>query len=142
RLFGDFDLRLADGRVALVESARARSLLGFLVLHGATPQPRQHVAFQLWPDSTEPQARTNLRKVLHTLRHEVPGLEGHLAVTPRTLIWRSDVPAWVDVTAFDGALEAVEAAGAISDDDVGSLRTAVGLYRGELLEGTDDEWVV
>ena len=29
------------------------------------PQPRQRLAFLLWPDSAEGQTQTNLRKVLH-----------------------------------------------------------------------------
>lgn len=58
-------LRL-DGRpLPPVESARAESLLAFLLLHRQAPQPRQRQAFGLWPDSTEAQARTNLRHVLH-----------------------------------------------------------------------------
>jgi hypothetical protein len=42
-------------------SARAESLLAYLLLHRDAAQPRQRLAFLLWPDSSEPQARTNLR---------------------------------------------------------------------------------
>ena len=51
-----------------LDSSRAESLLAYLLLHRDAPQPRQHLAFLLWPGSTEGQAQTNLRKVLHTLR--------------------------------------------------------------------------
>ncbi len=40
---------------------RAESLLAFLLLHRDAPQPRQRLAFLVWPDSGEEQARTNLR---------------------------------------------------------------------------------
>jgi hypothetical protein len=33
-----------------------------LLLHRDAPQPRQRLAFLLWPGSTERQAHTNLRK--------------------------------------------------------------------------------
>jgi hypothetical protein len=60
-----------------------------LLLHRDAPQPRQRLAFRLWPDSTEQQAQTNLRKVLHTLRHALPEADRWLDVGPRTLQWRA-----------------------------------------------------
>ncbi|MDQ4108628.1 MAG: hypothetical protein M3138_07480, partial [Actinomycetota bacterium] len=66
RLFGELDLRLEDGRPAPLESARGQSLLAYLLLHDDAPQSRQRLAFLLWPDSGEGQARTNLRHLLHT----------------------------------------------------------------------------
>lgn len=61
------DLRIAvDGRVVTtVRSARAQALLAYLLVHRRAPQSRQHLAFLFWPDSTEGQARTNLRRELH-----------------------------------------------------------------------------
>src|SRR5574341_343449 len=66
RLLGELDLRLGDAPLPRLDSARAESLLAYLLLHREAPQPRQRLAFLLWPDSTEPQARTNLRHLLHT----------------------------------------------------------------------------
>ena len=62
-------------------SARAESLLAYLLLHREAPQPRQRLAFLLWPDSTEPQARTNLRHLLHNLRRALPDPDRFLEVT-------------------------------------------------------------
>ena len=53
-------------------SARAESLLAYLLLHREAPQPRQRLAFLLWPDSSEPQARTNLRHLLHVCAGPCP----------------------------------------------------------------------
>src|SRR5512133_3571041 len=104
RLLGELDLRL-DGRpLPPLESARAESLLAYLLLHREAPQSRQRLAFLLWPDSTEPQARTNLRHVLHNLRQALPDLDRFLQVTPRTLRWRPDGPSWLDVAAFRAVL--------------------------------------
>src|SRR5213078_4037588 len=86
------------------ESGRAESLLAYLLLHRETPQGRQHLAFLLWPDSTEAQAQTNLRHVLHNLRRALPDLDRFLGVTPRTLQWRADVPFWLDVAAFEATI--------------------------------------
>jgi DNA-binding SARP family transcriptional activator len=139
RLLGGFELRHKGERVPPLGSARAESLLAYLVLHRAAPQPRQHLAFLLWPDSTEAQARTNLRHLLHTLRHALPDADRFLDVTPRTLQWRSDAACQFDVTDF---LETLSRAGENGSADVAVLRDAIELYAGDLLEGCYDEWLL
>ena len=129
-LLGEMSLQLGEAALPPLESARAESLLAYLVLHRAAPQPRQRLAFMLWPDSTEGQARTNLRHLLHTLRHTLPAADRYLEVTARTLRWRPDAPVWLDVAAFEDALAR------------GALREAVDLYSGELLQGCYDDWVL
>src|SRR5215218_1758336 len=104
RLFGAPELRYDGAALPPLESARAESLLAYLLLHAEAPQPRQHLAFLLWPDSTEPQARTNLRHLLHTLRRALPEPDRFLDVTPRTLQWRTDAAVWLDVAAFEEAI--------------------------------------
>jgi len=68
-LLGGFSV-LADGRsAALPPGARQQQLIAFLVLHARTaPIPRQRVAGSLWPESSDAQALTNLRRELHHLR--------------------------------------------------------------------------
>jgi DNA-binding SARP family transcriptional activator len=130
RLLGPMDLRLGEQQLPPLESARAESLLAYLLLHRDAPQPRQRLAFLLWPGSTERQAQTNLRKVLHTLRRALPGADGLIEIGPRTLRWRADAPLWLDVEHFERALAE------------GRLGDAVETYTGELLEGRYDEWLV
>jgi DNA-binding SARP family transcriptional activator len=130
RLLGPMDLRSGGRQLPPLQSARAESLLGYLLLHRDAPQPRQRLAFLLWPGSTEGQAQTNLRKVLHTLRRALPGADGLIEIGPRTLRWRADAPLWLDVEHFERALAE------------GRLEDAVETYTGELLEGRYDEWLV
>src|SRR5215210_3263554 len=94
-LFGPLNLRYGDSALAPLESARAESLLAFLLLHREAPQQRQRLAFLLWPDSTEAQARTNLRHLLHTLRRALPDADCYLEVTSRTVGWRAAAPCWL-----------------------------------------------
>jgi DNA-binding SARP family transcriptional activator len=136
RLLGQLDLRLGEAELPPLESARAESLLAFLLLHRDAPQPRQRLAFLLWPDSSEPQARTNLRHVLHNLRRALPDADRYLEVTPRTLRWKPDAPLHLDVAALE------EAHARAVDDDAEALREAVDAYTGDLLEGSYDEWVL
>ncbi|MDQ3986676.1 MAG: AAA family ATPase, partial [Actinomycetota bacterium] len=139
RLFGELDLRLGDERLPPLDSARARSLLAYLLLNDHAPQSRQRLAFLLWPDSTEGQARTNLRHLLHTLRRASPTLDRFLDVTSQTLRWRPDAAYWLDVSAFEAALARADAG---SDDGLAALREAASYYTGDLLDGCYDEWLI
>jgi DNA-binding SARP family transcriptional activator len=42
-------------------------LIAYLLLHRESAHSRQRLAFLLWPDSAESQARANLRKLLFDL---------------------------------------------------------------------------
>ncbi len=140
RLFGTLHLQRGDTPLSPLESTRAASLLAYLLLHREAPQPRQYLAFLLWPDSDESQARTNRRHLLHTLRHAGPEAASCLAITPSSLQWRSDESTWLDVAAFDAAL--LRARGAESATAIPALQEAVALYRGDLLEGIYDDWLL
>jgi DNA-binding SARP family transcriptional activator len=52
--------------------------------------PRQRVAGALWPDSTDAQALTNLRRELHHLREAWPELDSLIDTALRTLAWRGE----------------------------------------------------
>jgi DNA-binding SARP family transcriptional activator len=130
RILGELNLRLDGNPLPSLESARAESLLAYLLVHRGTRVPRQQLAFLLWPDSSERQARTNLRHVLHTLRRALPALDGFLDLTGRTLEWRADGPYRLDLAVFEAALER------------GDDRGAVKAYGGALLDGSYDEWVL
>ncbi len=129
RLLGGRSLRLGDEPVML-DSARAECLLTYLLLHRDGALPRERIAFVLWPDSTEPQARMNLRHLLHTLRRALPEADRFIEVRPRTLQWRAEAPLQLDVALFEQA---------IAD---GRLEDAVDAYAGELLEGSYDQWLL
>lgn len=141
-LFGELRVQLNGRLVAPLESTRARSLLAYLLLHADAPQSRQRLAFLLWPDSSEAQARTNLRHLLHTLRRAMPEVEPFLEVTPQTLRWRTELSYWLDVDAFEAALARAALPGADVDVALTSLREALGYYTEDLLTGCYDEWLV
>ncbi|MBL7497624.1 AAA family ATPase [Frankia sp. CNm7] len=135
RLLGAFEVRSGGTPVAM-SSLRAQSLLAYLALRGGAPQRREQVAYLLWPDSAEQQARTNLRHVLHTLRASVPDPDRHVRTTARTLSLHEFS---ADLTAFDAALARSGGDGA---DEVAPLRLAADLYGGDLLDGWYDEWLI
>lgn len=143
RFLGGFQVRVGGEHVEALRSGRARSLLAFLVLNADVVHQRQGLAFEFWPGSSEGQARTNLRNVLHTLRRAHPSLAASLRATSTTLQWRSSGPVSVDVERF---LVAAGVARSGDPDDVDRLiahcRAAVGLYGGELLAGDHEEWLL
>jgi DNA-binding SARP family transcriptional activator len=72
RLFGNLRISFADRPVTAVNTNRLQSLIAYLILHGDAPQPRERLAFTLWPASKESQARTNLRQLLYNLKRALP----------------------------------------------------------------------
>src|SRR5947209_9047954 len=107
------DQSITDDRTGSVRtrSSRTVALVGFLVAHAGSPQMRQRIAGLFWPDSTDAQALTNLRRELHNLR-QVLGDEPSLVVTSRDLCWRDTNTCRVDVRVFDIEREAALAAAA------------------------------
>ncbi len=78
QLLGGANLGDAHGNITLLERKTA-GLLAYLVLEGASP--RSVLAGLLWPDTSEAQARSNLRKVLTRLRKRASILEGEQQLT-------------------------------------------------------------
>jgi DNA-binding SARP family transcriptional activator len=132
QMLGEFDLTYGGVRVSAVNTPRLQALLSYLILHRHAPQPRRHLAFLFWPDSTEAQARTNLRHLLHELQRVLPNADRCLFADTQTVQWRSDGPYTLDVADFEAAV----AAGGQP-----ALQQAVELYRGDLLPNCYDDWI-
>src|SRR5262249_13655297 len=65
QVLGEFCLVYADASLSQITAPRLQALLAYLMLHRAAPQPHHRLAFPLWPDTSEAQARTNLRQLVH-----------------------------------------------------------------------------
>ncbi|GLY42159.1 SARP family transcriptional regulator [Amycolatopsis sp. NBRC 101858] len=124
----------------LTRSPRSVALVAHLVVHAGLAQPRRLIAGLFWPDSTDAQALTNLRRELHQLRR-VLGDPPSLAVTGRDLCWRDTPSSRVDVREFDLARRAALAA-ADPGEVAAHGQAAFAAYRGELLPGLADDWVL
>jgi len=144
RLLGDFSLLYNDQQVTSLNTTRLRSLLTYLVLHRDVPQQRQHLAFLFWPDATEAQARNNLRQLLHQLRQAFPDVVHFLSTDAHMLYWHPVTPCYLDIAAFEQALKLADTATRQNDHNAlqAALEQADSLYRGELLPGCYDEWIL
>jgi DNA-binding SARP family transcriptional activator len=132
KLLGHFALTDSGHRVDALRNPR---LIAYLLLNRDRPMDRTEIAFTLWPDSSDAQALTNLRRELHGLRRALPGADRLLVVERRTIRWRPDGPFHLDVAAFEDAAEHAPRAG------IDALRAALAIYRGDLLPGVYDDWI-
>ncbi len=133
-LFGRPHLTEDEAPLKFKAPARALSLLTYLLVNGPAPLTRDAVAFALWPDDIEADARANLRRHLFYLTNDV--LPPAAPKTPwiladkRTIGWNPAAPAGCDVREFERLAA-----------DPSSAAEAAALYRGDLLEGFEDEWI-
>ncbi len=143
-LLGGFRLLYGEAPVTAINTPRLQSLLAYLVLHHHAPHPRSHLAFLFWPDSTEAQARTNLRYLIHQLRHALPQADQFLYTGDGTLHWRADTPFTLDVADFEQAIAQADRAEQAGDQTEvrATLERAVTLYQGDLLPSCYDEWLL
>lgn len=142
-LLGNLRITFGQDLLTSVNTNRLQSLLAYLVLHGEAAQSREHLAFLLWPESNESQARTNLRQLLHHLRRALPVECSLLAADNQTVRWRPDNACSIDVIEFEAA--ATRAAQAEKEGDFTTARAALEeaarLYQDDLLPGLYDEWL-
>lgn len=136
-LLGHFHL-LVNGAPVPIHQARLHSLLAYLFLYRHTPQARQQVAFVFWPDSTEAQARANLRKALYELRQVFPTLDHFVQVESQYLQWHGGAVVEVDVIEFERLL----AQAGEPPTQLAALEQVVARYTGDLLPGCYDDWLL
>ncbi|MDQ6825646.1 MAG: AAA family ATPase [Candidatus Eremiobacteraeota bacterium] len=98
------------------------------------PIGRDALSFSLWPDISESEARSNLRRHLHRLRRDLPpsalGKEPWLKIDTTTVAWNFDCGAFIDVIAFEEATLG------------GKLEEAATYYTGDFLEEFYDDWII
>ncbi len=137
RLLGTFELR-ADGAAIDIPSRPAQSLFAYLILNAGSTHRRERLAGLLWPASTEETARNNLRQALWRLRKALPppadGGPEFLLADSFTIGFQPQAPCWLDVSILEAAPE--------SSWKAERLIEAVEVYRGELLPGFYEDWVV
>jgi predicted ATPase/DNA-binding SARP family transcriptional activator len=130
-LFGSFTLE-AGHRPIRLPTRKVEALLAYLVLY---PQPhsREKLADLFWGDTRDEQARHSLRTAIHTLRRLVDA--DLFRVDKTTVQLNPHFPLWVDVRELEEGVRRAQR----SED---SSRAVLALYRGDLLAGSYDDWVL
>lgn len=142
-LFGTPRITWGEQPIHALHKGRLQILLAYLVLHHGEPISREHLAITLWPDSSEPQARTNLRQLVHHLRRALPSECDFLMPNGQTVIWLPDDRCAVDIFEFEAAVArgAVARERQANADERKGLEAAAALYQDDLLRGFYDEWI-
>ena len=144
RLLGECQF-IYDGDVVTgLQTKRLRSLLGYLLLHAGQQLSALQLAFLFWPDSTEKQARTNLRRLFFNLRQTFPQSDEFLDRGDHSVQWRADSGYTLDVEQFKTNLD--EATNLLAAEDFGpardALEVAIETYSGDLLPDSYDDWIL
>ncbi|MBX3058707.1 MAG: tetratricopeptide repeat protein [Anaerolineae bacterium] len=133
RLSGRFEVKL-DGRAVTLPSRPAQSLFAYLALSAGTAHRREKLAGLLWPDSSDDNARRNLRQSLWHIRKALGDAAPHYLHSDDMTVTFAAVNFWLDVA----LLEKPTDASATPEE----LMAVVAVYDGELLPGFYDDWVV
>lgn len=133
RLFGAFEAFVGDAPLRSLRTRKGQWLLALLALRQGREVPRAWLASTLWAESGESQAYASLRKALGDLRDAL-GVAADVIESPSQSLLRLDTTrVWVDVAQFDLL---------VRRDDMESTEEAVDLYRGPMLDGCVEEWVL
>lgn len=137
-LLGGFRLEhQGEPVVFLTNSARLHSIFAYLILQRDKPASRQQLAALFWPKTSEAQARTNLRNLIHQLRQSFPYFDEFIYSDTQTLGWRMDSSFSLDVSEFEACL-ALKPGVPLPRE---MLSRAVRLYTGDLLPDCYDDWI-
>lgn len=135
-LLGQFRCQADDLPLAL-PSRPAQSLLAYLVVHAGATHRRERLAGLLWPEATEANARRYLRQALWRIRKMLQSAslacEDYLQVNDIEVTFDEQSDYWLDARLL---LQGPEA------QPVEELIEVARLYRGELLPGFYEEWIV
>lgn len=134
RLIGTFDIQ-CDGKPVNLSSRAAQSLFAYLILTAGTFHRRERLAGMLWPDENDRKARTYLRNELWRIRKALSQTSGveYLLADNLTVGFNQSSAYGLDVA----ALKTLSETGTAEE-----LIQALSNYRGELLPGFYEDWVV
>jgi DNA-binding SARP family transcriptional activator len=145
-LFGKFSAQRDALSLKSLDATKEQELLSYLLIHRDRPHPRETLATLLWGDTSTKKSKTYLRQALWHLH---ASLEENKRAPASVLVvehdWvrlnlRSDL--WLDVAVFERAFTRAQGIpGKLLDSTCAKvLKDAVGLYRGDLLDGWYHDW--
>jgi predicted ATPase/DNA-binding SARP family transcriptional activator len=133
KFLGQFEIVL-DGKRLNLSTRSAQSLFAYLVLNAGKAHRRELLAGLLWPDSSEENARSNLRHELWRMRKAIqPGQETYFLIDDLTISFHPQDEVYLDVHRLENV--------PTERSDANELTAALATYVGELLPGFYDEWV-
>src|SRR6476619_6816306 len=122
RLLGEFDVHLDKKRI-IIPTRVGQSLLAYLVLTAGTPHRREKLAGTFWPDTSDDNARKNLRQELWRIRKALASQHSstsdYLLAEELTITFNRNTQYWLDVAQLERP-----------EIDLESLTANLALYKG------------
>jgi predicted ATPase/DNA-binding SARP family transcriptional activator len=134
QVLGTFSLTFNQHPIPQVNTPRLESLLTYVLLHRDAPIHRQTIASLFWPETSDAQARTNLRRLLHQLKAAFPEISSYLLLDSTTVSWNSTSSHCLDLDEFETI--------AIKATNTSELQMAMELYAGDLLPHIYEDWLI
>lgn len=146
-LFGRFSAKANHGDWPQLDSRRLQQILSYLLLFRDRPHHRDVLSVTLWPGSTHKQGRKNLRQCLwqlQRLQSRPPVGSEALLIAEKDWIRLNQAQVWSDVAEFEDVFSRVRTIPPerVQDGEAQLILEAVGMYRGDLLAGWEEDWCV
>jgi len=137
RLLGRLQADSDDLSISRFRTRRVGLLLAYLAFYQDRSHSREELAEMLWPESETEPAKRNLRQALFSLRHhleppQVPS--GAILDASQSLVRLNPEFVETDVAEFNRRI--------LKEKTQEGFQGAIDLYRGDLLPGFYDEWVL
>ncbi len=130
-LFGSARFAANGKPLDLGLSRASLTVLAYLLLFRDEPLKRDRIAFAVWPDDVETDARANLRRHLYLIARALPRARtAWFESGGRTVRWNVCAPYDLDVETFERGIA-----------EPSTRDKALDLYAGDLLNGLDAEWL-
>lgn len=143
-MFGTLKASQEDDSLTRFRTRRVALLLAFLSYFRSQEHFRDDLGEMLWPEQEEEVVRRNLRQALFSLRQtlEPPPLPaGSILQVRQARVYLDPARVTTDVSDFEALIERARKAKSPSEE-AALYQEAICLYRGELLPGLHDEWIL
>jgi len=142
RLLGTFLITFDDNSVPMAKTKRPRSLLAYIFINLANQLTRQQIASTFWPESSEKQARTNVRRLLYRLRPLVPALENAIDFDTDPIQLRENIDFEIDVDLLKSSYADLFNSDTSVPTSERMMEEIVNTYHGDLLPDLYEDWIL
>jgi DNA-binding SARP family transcriptional activator len=147
-LFGNFNIMHADVDLKGMEARKVQELLSYLLINRNHTQPRELLCEILWGDQSSTNARKYLRQTLwrvqSVLRAQPISGVLDLMINNNWIQINISSDFWLDIAEFENVYDLVKGKNVheLGAQHQKLLEYAVGIYKGDLLEGWYPDWCI
>ena len=147
RMFGPLEITVGAQRLPQFATRKSRSLFSYLVLHRDRAHSRDVLAGTFWGEYPDAIARKHLRDALWRIRQVLASAKRHglqLEIEGQAVGVDMGHRSWLDIREFETGVSRLEGRTPeeMTPEEADLLRSAVDLYRADLLAEVYDDWCV